>query len=99
MSTATETAADRMVFRKTNARVGRHIAVTPRNSTNQHLSYGRIILNGAQPAVQFANGGEETGFIVLSGEATVQTAGQEIALAQYDALYIPRDSAIEVTTK
>lgn len=99
MSTASEPAVDRMVFRKTNAHLGRHISVSPKNSTNQHLSYGRIILNSDHASEKFSNGREETGFIVLSGEATVKTAGQTIPLVQYDALYIPRDSEIEVSTK
>ena len=34
-----ETAIEnKMVFRKTNAAAGRHISVTPANSTNRHLS-------------------------------------------------------------
>jgi 5-deoxy-glucuronate isomerase len=99
MSTATEIAADRMVFRNTDAQVGRHISVTPKNSTNEHLSYGRIRLNTQNSSVSFPNGKEETGFLVLSGEAVVKTAGREIKLGQYDALYIPRDSQITVATK
>ena len=87
-----------MVFRKTNAHLGRRISVSPQNSTNRHLSYGRIILNGSHPAESFDNANQETGFILLSGEATVNTAGQAIALSQYDAMYIPRDSHIEVST-
>ena len=98
MSTTTEPAIDQMVFRKTNAHVGRKISVSPSNSTNQHLSYGRIILNRSTPSASFENGDHETGLIVLSGEATVKTGGQEIALAQYDSVYVPRDSKIEVST-
>src|SRR5438876_9923882 len=95
---STPAATDRMIFRKTNQHVGRRISVTPQNSTNRHLSYGRIILDSSQPSVSFRNGNQETGFIVLSGEATVTTGGQKIALGRYDAIYIPRDSAIEVAT-
>ncbi len=98
MTTATEVVADRMVFRNTDAKVGRHISVTPQNSTNQHLSYGRIRLNPQNPSVSFANGREETGFLVLSGEAVVKAANQEMKLGQYDALYIPRGSQITVST-
>ncbi len=98
MSTATASSVDRMVFRKTNAHWGRHISVTPNNSTNRHLSYGRIILNHATPSVSFDNGGQETGFIVLKGQVQVRTSGQHIAIGQYDAVYIPRDSHIEVST-
>jgi 5-deoxy-glucuronate isomerase len=89
---------DKMVFRKTDARIGRHISVTPGNSTNKHLSYGRIRLNADTPAVSFADGEQETGLLVLKGEAIVQTAGKEFSLGQYDALYIPRDSKITVKT-
>lgn len=90
---------EKMVFRKTDAHIGRHISVTPANSTNKHLSYGRIILNSDTPSVSFENGKEETGFLVLSGEVVVSVAGQDISLAQYDAIYIPHGSAIKVTTK
>ena len=87
-----------MVFRKTNSQKGRYISVTPGNSTNKHLSYGRIILDSSTPGVSFDNGNQETGLICLSGRATVK-AGQEIFhLGQYDSIYIPRDSHIEVST-
>jgi 5-deoxy-glucuronate isomerase len=92
-----ETAIEnKMVFRKTNAAAGRHISVTPANSTNRHLSYGRIILNPQLGSVAFQNGGQETGFIVLTGSATVTVDGQAHPLVQYDGIYIPRDSSIEV---
>ena len=87
-----------MVFRKTNAQVGRHISVTPENSTNKHLAYGRIILNATAPAVSFSNANRETGLIVLSGDAQVATGGHTTKLAKYDSMYIPRDSAIDVST-
>lgn len=98
MSTQVRLAPDQMVFRNTQAHVGRHISVTPNNSANQHLAYGRIILNPGTPGVSFSNGDRETGFIVLTGEAKVVTSGQAIDLARYDSCYIPRDSLIEVTT-
>jgi 5-deoxy-glucuronate isomerase len=92
-----ETAVEsKMVFRKTNAAAGRHISVTPSNSTNRHLSYGRIILNPQVSSVAFQNGAQETGFIVLTGSATVTVNGKANALVQYDGIYIPRDSSVEV---
>jgi 5-deoxy-glucuronate isomerase len=94
-----QAAQEKMIFRKTDACSGRHISVTPSNSTNRHLSYGRIRLDASAAPVTFANGGEETGFLALQGEATVQAAGKEFQLSQYDALYIPRDSQITVVTK
>lgn len=87
-----------MVFRHTNRQVGRNISVTPANSTNQHLAYGRIILNQSEPSVSFGNGDRETGLIVLSGEAKVCVAGREIELGKFDSIYIPRDSEIGVST-
>lgn len=98
MSTQAQASFDKMVFRKTNQRAGRHISVTPGNSTNKYLSYGRIILNASTPSVSFSNGGRETGLVNLSGAADVKVGNDKFHLGQYDAIYIPRDSQIEVTT-
>src|SRR5271167_2663671 len=87
-----------MVFRKTNAQLGRHISITPANSTMRHLTYGRIILNPSTPSAAFSNGECETGLICLSGSADVKIGAENFHLGQYDALYIPRDSHIEVKT-
>ncbi|HEX7286105.1 MAG TPA: 5-deoxy-glucuronate isomerase [Candidatus Angelobacter sp.] len=89
---------ERMIFRKTNQHKGRRISVTPENSTNKHLSYGRIILDAAVPAVSFDNGGRETGLICLAGHATVKTGEKAFALGQYDSVYIPRDRHVEIST-
>jgi|SRR5215472_4635758 len=97
MSTQASSLAEKMVFRKTNEKTGRNIFVTPANSTNQHLSYGRIILNQSTPHVSFANGNQETGLICLSGSAVVTVAGSIFNVGQYDSIYIPRDSKVEVT--
>jgi 5-deoxy-glucuronate isomerase len=88
-----------MVFRKTNAHRGRHISVTPENSTNRHLSYGRIILDDQVNSAAFTNPGQETGLVVLSGTATVTVDGLPTEVGQYDSIYIPRDSAIQVDSK
>jgi 5-deoxy-glucuronate isomerase len=88
----------RMVFRRTNTALGRHITVTPANSTNLHLSYGRIILNGQRNSAAFHNGDQETGLILLSGAAKISVDGRNFDLTQYDGIYIPRDSVVEVTT-
>jgi 5-deoxy-glucuronate isomerase len=99
MNTNTASSLEKMVFRGTNAKLGRHVSVTPQNSTMRHLAYGRIRLDSATPSASFANGDRETGLILLSGEATVGTGGKQCELGQYDAIYIPRDSKIEVSTK
>src|SRR6202011_6106113 len=88
---------EKIVFRRTNSRIGRHLAVTPENSSMKHLAYGRIILNSSSPSANFANGNRETALICLSGSARVKAAGQEFELGQYDAIYIPRDSSIEIS--
>jgi 5-deoxy-glucuronate isomerase len=88
-----------MVFRNTNSHLGRHISVTPSNSTNRHLSYGRIILNRSTPSVSFGNSEQETGLICLSGSCVVQVDGESFKFAQYDCIYIPRASKIEVRTE
>ena len=89
---------ERMVFRKTNQHKGRHVSVTPDNSTNRHLSYGRIILDASIPIVSFDNGNRETGLICLSGQAAIRVGQNVFDLGQYDSIYIPRDSQIEVGT-
>ena len=95
----TQSPLEKMVFRKTNNKGGRNISVTPNNSTNKHLAYGRIILDASVPSVRFATGNQETGLICLSGDATVSIDGKPFQLGQYDAIYVPRDSQIEVSTK
>lgn len=90
--------ADKMIFRGTNARLGRNISVRPDNSTMRHLSYGRIILKGSQRAETFSNGDRETGLICLSGQTKVTVDGQLHSLGRYDSIYVARDSSIEVTT-
>jgi 5-deoxy-glucuronate isomerase len=91
-------ARDRVVFRHTNARKGRHLSVTPANSATRHLSYGRVILDRDVPSAQFDTGGDEVGLVCFSGSATVATAGTTFTLERFDALYVPRDQTIAITT-
>jgi 5-deoxy-glucuronate isomerase len=99
MSTQSAVDMEKMVFRNTNAKTGRHVSITPQNSTMKHLGYGRVILNSSTPSVTFTDEGRETALICLSGAATVKTAGQAFELDRYDSIYVPRDSSIEVSTK
>ena len=98
MSSEEQVAVDRMIFRRTNGQKGRYLAITPQNSTMRYLSYGRIILVATQPSISFNNGDQETGLICLAGNAVVETAGQRIEMGRFDAVYVPRDSSIEVST-
>jgi 5-deoxy-glucuronate isomerase len=88
-----------MVFRKTNAHKGRQIRVTPENSPMKHLCYGRIILDEDVPGVAFETGNKETGLICLSGKGRVSIGDHCYELGRYDAIYIPRDSSVEVSTE
>src|SRR5260370_1824647 len=98
MSTQTQVAFEKMIFRKTNAQTGRHVSVTRKNSAMRHLAYGRVILNSSKPSVSFSDGDRETALICLSGDATVKTAGKEFNLGKFDAIYVPRDSSVEIST-
>jgi 5-deoxy-glucuronate isomerase len=96
MSTHVE--VGKMVFRNTHQHTGRHVSVTPGNSSMRHLSYGRIILSPSQNVESFSTGDRETGLICLSGQATMKVDGKEITLVQYDSVYVPRDSSVEIAT-
>jgi 5-deoxy-glucuronate isomerase len=74
---------------------GRRTAVAPGNTAARFLHYGRITLD-ADDALKFDNNDHETGLICLKGTANVVTGGENFQLDQYDAVYVPRDSEIEV---
>jgi len=85
------------VLRATGSRRGRTRWLSPENAPVRHLHYGRIILEAGDPPVCFSSGVHETGLISLGGRAKVHAAGSSFELSLYDALYIPRNSEIEVT--
>jgi 5-deoxy-glucuronate isomerase len=99
MAAQEQTAIEKMVFRKTNAHVGRHVAIHPGNCSMRHLAYARIALNSSKSTESFATGNRETGLICLSGQAAVTVDGTDVQLGKYDAVYIPRDSSVTITTK
>ena len=99
MTAQQQAAAEKMVFRKTNALAGRHVSITPENSSMRHLAYGRTLLNSSKSAESFATGNRETGLICLSGQAVVAVDQKDIEIGQYDAIYVPRDSSVTITTK
>ncbi len=98
MSTQTVTTEDQMIFRKTNLHKGRHLSITPQNSSMKHLIYGRILLDQEVPSASFSTGSCESGLICLSGECTIQADGQSIHLSQFDSIYLPRDHQVEITS-
>lgn len=86
------------VVKATNRTRGRTISVHPDNSASRNLFYGRIIIQSGSDDVTFQNGTHETGLICLNGSANVMTSDTEFTLNRYDALYIPRDSTITVSS-
>ena len=85
------------IVRNTAAAKGRTRAVVPGTTASRHLHYGRIILAADDTPVRFHTGDLETGLICLRGSATVLADGGSYTLDRYDALYAPRETAIEVT--
>jgi 5-deoxy-glucuronate isomerase len=75
---------------------GRRTSVAPGDTASRYLYYGRITLDADDAPITFENGEQETGLICLKGAASVSSGGENFALSRYDALYIPRDSSIEV---
>ena len=98
MTTQPQTAGEHLIFRKTNAQLGRHVSISPGNSSMRHLAYGRILLNASKSSESFSTGNREMGLICLSGQATVAVDHKDIEVGQYDSIYIPRDSAVSITT-
>lgn len=98
MSTQLKAETKEMIFRRTNAQKGRHLAITPENSSMKYLVYGRIILDKEVPRAAFETGDHEVGLICLSGKGTVKAGDESHELSRYDSIYIPRDSSVEVTT-
>ena len=84
------------VVRDTASRKGRTRSVDPRNAPTRYLHYGRIILDADTPPLRFATNDMETGLICLRGSAAVRVDDAEYSLTRYDAIYVPRDVAIEV---
>jgi len=84
------------VVRATHRQRGRTRTVTPHSSALRHLHYGRVILEAGGSLAEFDTGMHETAFIALAGEATVDAAGARFTLTPYDALYVPRDSQVQI---
>ncbi len=64
---------------------------------SRHLHYGRIILDAGDAPMRDRDRRPETGFICLNGSATATVDGASYTLGRYDALYMPRDSAVTIT--
>ena len=62
----------------------------------RHLHYGRIILDASDAPIRFETGDRETALVCLRGTATIGTGDTRVTLDRYDAIYVPRDAAVEV---
>lgn len=98
MSTQMQEASNPMIFHGTNRQKGRHLAVTPENSSMKHLIYGRIILDQEVPRAEFNTGALETGLICLKGHCEIKVDGETHEIKLHDSIYIPRDSQVEIET-
>src|SRR5919205_4376160 len=81
---------------KTHEGKGRRTAVAPGATAARYLHYGRITLAAGDAPIKFNSNDHEVGLIGLNGKATVKIEGETFALDRYDAVYIPRDSDVEV---
>ena len=81
---------------KTHEGKGRRTAVAPGSTAARYLHYGRITLDAGDAPINFGSKDHEIGLICLNGKATVSADGQGFELDRYDAVYVPRDSDIEV---
>ena len=98
MTTQTQEAKDQYIFRGTNKNKGRNEAITPQNSSMEHLGYARIILDADTPSAEFQSGKREIGLICLAGECSIEVDGETNQINQYDSIYIPRDSQVKIST-
>jgi 5-deoxy-glucuronate isomerase len=83
------------VVRNTAGGKGRTQAVAA-GPVLQHLHYGRIILDPGDAPVRFETGPHETALVCLRGAAAIATGDTRVTLDRYDAIYVPRDGAVEV---
>ena len=81
---------------RTHEGKGRRTAVAPGSTAARYLHYGRITLAAGDAPITFSSEDHEVGLICLNGKATITTEGETFDLDRYDAVYVPRDSDIEV---
>lgn len=78
---------------------GRTRQLSPENSATRNLYYGRIRIDAGDEPIEFSSENHEVGLICLGGAATVETSGSKFQLNRYDALYVPRDSQVRVSSE
>lgn len=86
------------VVKGTHRTNGRTVSVAPGTTASRNLFYGRIILKAGDSPIAFENNDRETGLVCLNGSGTVATGGKTFHLDRYDAVYVSRDSHIEISS-
>jgi 5-deoxy-glucuronate isomerase len=89
--------ASTCVFRKTDAAKGRSRVLQPGDSAARFLHFGHVNLDAGVPAVRIPAGTHETGLVCLKGSASIGVGTTAFDMTPYDALYVPRDTSIEVS--
>ena len=84
---------------RTHEGKGRRNAVAPGSTAARYLHYGRITLDAGDEPVTFNSEQHEVGLICLNGKATVKANDESFELDRYDAVYVPRESEIEVAAR
>ncbi len=85
------------VLRATHRGKGRTHWLMPGTAAVQHLHYSRIVLDANDAPIAFSTGERETGLVCLVGRAAIETGGSRYELDLYDAIYVPRDSAVVIS--
>jgi 5-deoxy-glucuronate isomerase len=86
------------VVKATHAQPGRTISVKPGETASRNLFYGRIIIAAGGDDIVFETEDRETGLVCLNGEASIKTGESTFKLTRYDAIYVPRDSHVTVSS-
>jgi 5-deoxy-glucuronate isomerase len=89
----------RLIFSGTASQLGRNVAVSPKNSVLAHLHYGRVRLNRELSQVAFDTAERETALLCMQGACRVTVDGTPYDLDLHDAIYVPRGSAVSVSTE
>jgi 5-deoxy-glucuronate isomerase len=64
----------------------------------EHLAYGRIRLDASVSSAVFETGNRETALLCMKGACRIVVYGAAYDLDTYDAIYVPRGSAVAVST-
>src|SRR5580704_8955362 len=86
------------LVRGTANQQGRNVFIHPGNSSMRQVSYGGIRLGGDEKEVSFANEGQETGLICLTGSCEVLAGAETFTLRRDDAIYIPKGLSMTIQT-